>query len=110
MLTRLAQAGGHTVFATSRNLPRTPELIAEIEGKGEKWSQLDRNSTNSAQVIEVLEISVHEIDVLTDNAGYCIYAYVDTFVKDKVWVETESMYFGPLCLIRGVLPHAQAMV
>ena len=105
LLTCIAQAGGHTVMATSRNLSRTPELGPEIEGKGRQWLQLDMNSPNSAQVNEDLEKSGHEIDVLVDSAGYCIYAHADTFAKDKVRVEMESMYFGPLCLIRGILPH-----
>ena len=101
----VSQADGYSVIATSRNLSRTPELVAEIEGKGGQWSQLSMNSTNSAQVIKVLEKSGHEIDVLADNAGYCIYAHLDTFAKGKIRVEMESMSFGPLCLIRGVLPH-----
>lgn len=56
-LTRIAQAGGHTVIATSRNPSHTPELVAEVEGKGGKWLQLDVDSPNSAQVIEDLEKS-----------------------------------------------------
>ncbi|KAM0798825.1 hypothetical protein BDR22DRAFT_890947 [Usnea florida] len=63
------------------------------------------NSANSAQIIEVLEKSGHEVNVLADHAGCCIHAHVDTLVKAKVRVEMESMYFGLMCLIRGILPH-----
>ncbi|KAK3172009.1 hypothetical protein OEA41_004093 [Lepraria neglecta] len=104
-LTRIAQAGGHTVIATSRNPSRTPELVAEVEGKGGKWLQLDVASPNSAQVIEDLEKSGQEIDILVNNAGFSIYAPIETFAEDEIRAEMESMYFGPLRLIRAVLPH-----
>lgn len=104
-LTRIAQAGGHTVIATSRNPSRTPKLVAEVEGKGGKWLQLDVDSPNSAQVIEDLEKSGQEIDVLVNNAGFSIYAPIETFAEDEIRAEMESMYFGPLRLIRAVLPH-----
>lgn len=54
-LTRAAQAGGHKVIATSRNPSRTPDLVAEIEGKGGKWVQLDVDSAQSGDVITELE-------------------------------------------------------
>lgn len=43
-LTRIVQAGGHTVITKSRNPSRTPELLAEVEAKGGKWLQLDVDS------------------------------------------------------------------
>lgn len=104
-LTRIVQAGGHTVIATSRNPSRTPELVAEVEKKGGKWLQLDVNDPNSAQLIENLEKSGQEIDVLVNNAGFSIYAPIETFAEDELRAQMESMYFGPLRLIRGVLPH-----
>ena len=104
-LTRIAQAGGHTVIATSRNPSRTPELVAEVEGNGGKWLQLDVASPNSAQVIEDLEKSGQEISILVNNAGFSIYAPIETFAEDEIRAEMESMYFGPLRLIRAVLPH-----
>ncbi|KAJ5749142.1 Short-chain oxidoreductase [Penicillium nucicola] len=88
-LTRAAQAGGHKVIATSRNPSRTPDLVTEIESKGGKW----------------LEANGHHIDVLVNNAGYCTFAPVETFEEDEVRSQMETMYFGPLRLIRAVLPH-----
>ena len=92
------------MIATSRNPSRTPELVAEVEGKGGKWLQLDVDSPNSAQVIEDLEKSGHEIDVLVNNAGFSIFAPVETSTEDEIRAQMESMYFGPLRLIRAVLP------
>ncbi|KAF2202638.1 putative short-chain oxidoreductase [Delitschia confertaspora ATCC 74209] len=104
-LVRIAQAGGHRVIATSRNPSRTPELVSEVESKGGKWVQLDVDSPNSAQVIEELEKSGDEIDVLVNNAGFSIYGAVETFSEDELRAQMETMYFGPLRLIKAVLPH-----
>lgn len=104
-LARIAQAGGHKVIATSRNTLRTPELVAEIESKGGKWLQLDVDSPDSAQVIEDLENSGNEIDILVNNAGFAICAPIETLAEDENRAQMETMYFGPLRLIRAVLPH-----
>ena len=107
LLTRFAQAGRHTVIATSRNLSRTPELVAEIEGKGRQWSQLIINSTNSAQVIKVLVKSGHEIDVLAENAGCCIYAHVDTFQGQSPGRDGVSVLQPFVSDPRGSASHPQ---
>lgn len=84
------------MITKSRNPSRTPELLA---AKGGKWLQLNVDSPNSARVIEDLENSGHEIDVLVNNAGYSILAPVKTFAEDEIRAEMERMYFGPLRLI-----------
>lgn len=104
-LTRAAQAGGHKVIATSRNPSRTPELVAEIERKGGKWVQLDVDSPQSGEVITELEKGGEQIDVLVNNAGYSIYAPIETVTEEEMRSQMETMYFGPLRLIRAVLPH-----
>ncbi|KAF7177067.1 hypothetical protein CNMCM7691_004715 [Aspergillus felis] len=104
-LTRAAQAGGHKVIATSRNPSRTPELVAEIESKGGKWVQLDLDSAESGDVITELEKDGEQIDVLVNNAGYSIYAPIETMTEEETRSQMETMYFGPLRLIRAVLPH-----
>jgi short-subunit dehydrogenase len=104
-LTRVAQAGGHTVIATSRNPSRTPELVAEVEGKGGKWIQLDVDSPQSGDVITELEKSGTTIDVLVNNAGFSIYAPIETVTEEELRAQMETMYFAPLRLIRAVLPH-----
>ncbi|KAJ5498854.1 Short-chain dehydrogenase/reductase SDR [Penicillium expansum] len=104
-LARAAQAGGHKVIATSRNPFRTPVLVAEIESKGGKWVQLDVDSRESGDIITELESHGDHIDVLVNNAGYSIYAPIETFDEDEVRTQMETMYFGPLRLIRAILPH-----
>ncbi|KAI8966547.1 putative short-chain oxidoreductase [Daldinia sp. FL1419] len=106
-LCRLVLAGGHKLIATSRNLSRNPELEAEIKAynNGSQLIQLDVDDRNSGQVIESLEASGTEIDVLVNNAGYCIYAPVETAAEEEVRALMETLYFGPVRLARAVLPH-----
>ncbi|KAL4744590.1 hypothetical protein BDW72DRAFT_199440 [Aspergillus terricola var. indicus] len=104
-LTRAAQAGGHKVIATSRNPSLTPDLVAEVESKGGKWIKLDVDSRDSGDVITKLERGGDHIDVLVNNAGYSIYAPIETVEEEEVRTQMETMYFGPLRLIRAVLPH-----
>ncbi|KAL4770997.1 hypothetical protein BDW60DRAFT_191260 [Aspergillus nidulans var. acristatus] len=104
-LTRVAQAAGHRVIATSRNPSRTPGLVDEIESKGGKWVRLDVDSPDGGNVMDELEKSGEQIDVLVNNAGYAIYAPVETATEEEVRAQMETMYFGPLRLIRAVLPY-----
>ncbi|KAI0897179.1 hypothetical protein F4806DRAFT_464363 [Annulohypoxylon nitens] len=104
-LTRIALEAGHTVVATSRNPSRSPELVAEVEGKGGKWLKLDVNDANSGDVIEGLEKSGVEVDVLVNNAGYSIFSPIETSTEEEIRGQMECMYFGPLRLIRAVVPH-----
>ncbi|KAL2786285.1 putative short-chain oxidoreductase [Aspergillus keveii] len=104
-LARAVLAGGHNVIASSRNPSRTPDLVAEVESKGGKWVQLDANSPESGKVITELERGGDHIDVLANNAGYCVYAPVETATEDEVKAQMETMFFGPLRLIQAVLPY-----
>jgi short-subunit dehydrogenase len=79
--------------------------LRRSRARGREWLQLDVDSPNSAQVIEDLEKSSQEIDVMVNNAGFSIYAPIETFAEDEIRAQMESMYFGPLRLIRAVLPH-----
>ncbi|KAL2138824.1 hypothetical protein VTI28DRAFT_6187 [Corynascus sepedonium] len=45
------------------------------------------------------------IDVLVNNAGYSIYAPVESFTEEEIQAQTETVYFGPFRLIRFVLPY-----
>ncbi|KAI1778120.1 putative short-chain oxidoreductase [Hypoxylon cercidicola] len=107
-LSRLVLAGGHTLIATSRNPSRTPDLVAEVErqGNGSKWLKLDVDDmSGGSKLIESLETSGQAIDVLVNNAGYCIYGPIETLTEEEVQAMMNTMYFGPLRLIRAVLPH-----
>ncbi|SLM36334.1 short-chain oxidoreductase [Lasallia pustulata] len=83
-LVRAVQSHGHTLIATSRNPSRTPDLVAEVEGKCGKWLQLDVDDPNCAQVIEDLEALGQHVDVLVNNAGFSIHACVEQFTEEEV--------------------------
>lgn len=103
-LARAVQAAGHTVIATSRNPSATPSLVHEIESHGGRWLALDLASPSSAQVITDLENAGTQIDVLVNNAGMCIYGPVETASEEELRTQMETMFFGPLRLVRAVLP------
>ena len=104
-LVRMLQTHGQRVIATSRNPSRTPDLVAEVEAKGGKWIKLDVNDGSSPQIIDDLKASGVHIDVLVNNAGFSIYAAVEQIAEEEARSMMESMYFGPLRLIRAVLPN-----
>jgi short-subunit dehydrogenase len=104
-LTRIALAGGHTVIATSRNPSLIPSLVSEVESRGGQFLQLDVSSPNSADIITTLEASGHEIDILVNNAGFCAFDVLEESKEDEVRAMMETMYFGPLRLMKAVVPH-----
>ncbi|KAI2614213.1 putative short-chain oxidoreductase [Hypoxylon fragiforme] len=111
-LARLALSQGHTVIATSRNPSSTPLLVSEVENyphhhqNKSRWIQLDVDDRASSDIVERLEKEDGiEIDVLVNNAGFSVLAPVETASEDEVRAHMESMYFGPLRLVRAVLPH-----
>ena len=105
-LTRVVQAAGHRVIATSRDPSRTPDLVAEVEGQGGRWLQLDVDDADSGRLVDDLERGGGEqIDVLVNNAGYVLHAPVETTTEDEARAVMETLYFGPLRLIRAAVPH-----
>lgn len=106
-LTRAVLAAGrHTVIATSRNPSRTPDLVAEVQGSGGQWHQLDVTKPKvSEDLVKKLEKEGTHIDVLVNNAGYNIFGPIETATEEEVRGQMEAMFFGPLRLIRSVLPY-----
>lgn len=102
---RIAQANGHFVIATSRNPSRTPELVAEVEGKGGKWTRLDVDEADSAKVLENLEKDGHAVDVLVNNAGFGLYGAAEQFTDEEVRRQFETNFFGPYRLTRTAVRY-----
>ncbi|KAI1380660.1 putative short-chain oxidoreductase [Hypoxylon crocopeplum] len=105
-LSRLVLAGGHILIATSRNPSRNPDLVATVEGRGNgsKCLKLDVNDQDNDKLIESLEASGIQIDVLVNNAGYSIYGPMETLTEEEVRAQMDTLYFGPVRLIRAALP------
>ncbi|KAM0249833.1 hypothetical protein ACHAQJ_008901 [Trichoderma viride] len=104
-LARVVQANGHNLIATSRAPSNTPELVSEIESKGGKWIGLNVDDLDCDKVIEELEQRGQPVDVLVNNAGYCIYNPAESFTDGEVRALMETLYFGPSRLIRTAVRH-----
>jgi short-subunit dehydrogenase len=103
-LARIAQAAGHTVIGASRNPSKTPELVSEFESKGGKLLSLDLTNARCGDVITELEQAGTPIDVLVNNGGSVTFGLVETASEEELRSQMETMFFGPLRLIRAVLP------
>ena len=106
-LTRIILASGrHTVIATSRDPSRTPELVEEVTQSGGQWHKLDVTEAGASEaLVGRLESEGTHIDVLVNNAGYNIFSPVETTTDGEIRGQMEAMFFGPLRLIRAVLPN-----
>ncbi|OTA96550.1 hypothetical protein M434DRAFT_67204 [Hypoxylon sp. CO27-5] len=104
-MTRLAQANGHHVIATSRNPSRTPELVEEITKNGGEWMRLDQDELDCGKVIEDIEARGTAIDVLANVAGFGMAGPVESFSEEEIRRIMETNLFGPYRLIRAAVPH-----
>ncbi|KAJ6166521.1 hypothetical protein N7470_001968 [Penicillium chermesinum] len=104
-LTRVVQAQGHTVIATSRDPSKVPELVAEVESHGGEWYPLDVTSASStASLMETLASKGKQIDVLVNNAGTVAFGVMEQHDDEDLRAQMELLYIGPNRLIRAVLP------
>ncbi len=88
---------------------RKPEQIAPLEAlaPGKVFGVL-MDVTNEAQVTQGIEDTIAQhgrIDVLVNNAGYGSLGPVETVMQDEVYRQFDVNVFGPLRLLRAVLPH-----
>ncbi|KAI1136422.1 putative short-chain oxidoreductase [Hypoxylon sp. FL0543] len=104
-MTRLAQANGHKVIATSRNPGRTPELVEEVTAKEGEWVRLDQDEPDCGKVIEDIEARGTAIDVLVNVAGVGVAGPLESFSEDEIHRIMETNFFGPYRLIRAAVPH-----
>ncbi|KAI1385391.1 uncharacterized protein F4822DRAFT_412934, partial [Hypoxylon trugodes] len=104
-LSRLAQANGHHVIASSRDPSRTPELVEEITSKGGEWVKLDLDDPDCGKVIEDIEARGTAIDVLVNIAGFGLTYPADSCSEEDARRLMETNYFGPYRLIRAAVPH-----
>jgi short-subunit dehydrogenase len=105
-LAREVQRHGHTVIATSRQPSRTPNLVAEVEANGGEWHALDVNDLSAAgTLVDKLEASGHNIDVLVNNAGYILFGAVEQISDEERRQMMETIYFGPSRLIQAFVPR-----
>ncbi|TVY40364.1 putative oxidoreductase [Lachnellula subtilissima] len=99
-----ALKAGHTVIATARN-PSSAPSYAQITSLGGKWLPLDVNAPTAGDIVqEAVELARGRIDVLVNNAGYSILGAMEDISDEEAHAQLETNFFGPLRLIRAVLP------
>jgi len=91
---RLA-AGGHTVYATMRNLQKHDTLNLELKQRDTKCQilHLDVTDDNSiSKVINTIEKQDSRLDVLINNAGYGIGGFFEDLSEDEIRSQFETKY------------------
>ena len=103
---RLA-AGGHTIYATMRNLQKQDTLKLELEKRATKCQILHLDVTDDKsinKVIDTIEKQSHRLDVLINNAGYGIGGFFEDLSEDEIRSQFETNFFGVQKVTRSALP------
>ncbi|MGE3076075.1 MAG: SDR family oxidoreductase [Dehalococcoidia bacterium] len=102
---------GNRVYATMRNLAKAGALrdAAAAEGLDVRVVQLDVDSQQSIDqaIAHILREEDH-IDVLVNNAGVTGVGPIETTTDEEWHSVFETNFFGPLRVIRAVVPGMRA--
>ena len=104
-------AGGHTVYATMRNLQKQDTLKLELKQRDTKCQilHLDVTDDNSiSKVIDTIEKQAGRLDVLINNAGYGIGGFFEDLSEDEIRSQFETNFFGVQKVTRSALPLMRA--
>ena len=107
---RLA-AGGHTIYATMRNLQKQDTLKLELEKRATKCQILHLDVTDDKSInkaIDTIEKQSHRLDVLINNAGYGIGGFFEDLSEDEIRSQFETNFFGVQKVTRSALPLMRA--
>ncbi len=99
---------GHRVIATSRELPRLDELIAQARANSLDITpyQLDINHDASVEeAIPGIIERVGAIDGLVNNAGYILSGCLEDLTLEEFKAQFETNLFAVLRMSQAVLPH-----
>ncbi|KAL4890078.1 hypothetical protein BDV59DRAFT_195201 [Aspergillus ambiguus] len=100
-----ALAAGHQVIASVRSRTKSSDAVQSIESKGGNVIELDVCEANSiADAAKKAQSFYGHIDVLVNNAGYSLLGAVEDMRDNENYLQFETNFFGPLRLIRALLP------
>nr|POF15337.1 putative oxidoreductase yusz [Quercus suber] len=101
---------GHMVATTVRNRKKSADAVEKLEKAGAKIVELDvTNADGIPAAIKLAETSLGgPIDVLVNNAGYSLLGAAEDMTDDENALQFETNFFGPVRLIRTVLPSMRA--
>lgn len=103
---RLA-GGGHTVYATMRNMEKKGDLLAEAERHGVDIHLLRLDVVDDISISECInqiESDEGELHVVINNAGYGIAGFFEDLTENEVKEQFETNFFGVQKVIRHSLP------
>lgn len=106
-IAQVALRAGHSVIATSRNPNKTQDTISAITSKTkDKWLALDVTASQDSitKTIAEAESVFGPIDILVNNAAYAVLGAAEEVPEDVARKEYEMNYWGPVKVIRAVLP------
>ena len=104
-LVETALAHGQRVVATARDV----RSLNDLEGPRCTTLALDVTDPESiARAVREAHNVLGQLDVVVNNAGYGLIGAVEECSDDQIRRSMETNYFGPLNIIRAVLPPAAA--
>lgn len=104
-LTKLLLSLGHKVIATSRD---TGALIEAIGGTEENLYPIKLDITSDAGVKQAIDDAVEKvgrIDVVVNNAGYCLVGSMEEMTDAEFRATMDVNLFGTVNVIRNVMPY-----
>ncbi len=104
-LSEAALAAGHTVVGTLRNDTALAEFEALAPGKAIGILLDVTDNAAIVPAIDKVEREVGPIDVLVNNAGYGHEGLLEESTMDDLRHQFEVNVFGPVALMKAVLPH-----
>lgn len=108
-LAEVALEAGYRVVATARQLVDLTDLT-ERYGQAVLPLMLDVTDTGSVRAaLQAAEKTFGRVDVLVNNAGYGYLAAIEEGEDEQVRALMETNVYGPLSLIKAVLPSMRAV-
>ncbi|KAF2119649.1 hypothetical protein BDV96DRAFT_350434 [Lophiotrema nucula] len=108
LLAEHALKQGATVIGTVRNPKRASSALSHLSSVSSAFHELELDVTDLERIPSVLNDVTSKyghIDVLVNNAGYSIMGPVEEISMEESKTQMDTCYFGPLALIKAVLPH-----
>ena len=107
-LVRQALASGYRVVATARRVSDLDGLVQEHGGAAHVWALDVTDPSQIKAAVAEAEERFGRVDVLVNNAGYGYFAAIEEGEDADVRTMFETDVFGPVNLIKAVLPGMRA--
>jgi NAD(P)-dependent dehydrogenase (short-subunit alcohol dehydrogenase family) len=103
-----ALAHGAKVIGTVRDVSNSSSALSQLSFESPKFHAVTLDVTDKARIPSVIDDAIKHhgpIDVLINNAGYSVLGPVEMVSDEESRHQMETCYFGPVTLIRAILPH-----